>query len=106
METTQGPAAGEIAAPSSPSVIKVFSLDDMEWWAGESLESCLAAARAIAGADCYDDPSYHRALDDADMARLTFVEHDGTRRTFAAELARRVAEPGEVFPQAFACENW
>lgn len=91
--------------------IKVFRMDDNEWWAGESLADCIAEGRRQCGADCYpDDPSEQYELDDQDMQRLVFIdESDGAeppvKRTFAEELARRVAA-GEQFPQPFAAEDW
>ena len=45
------------------------------------------------------------ALSDDEMQRITFMDEDGSKRTFAAELARRI-EAGETFPQQFAAEDW
>lgn len=87
------------------TTIKVFALDDIEWWAGESLEACLAAALELAGPECYDDPELHHELSDEAMQRLKFVDEDGSERTFAEELARRVAA-GEKFPQPFAATDY
>lgn len=39
------------------------------------------------------------------MQRLKFIDEDGSERTFAEELARRIAA-GEKFPQQFAAEDW
>jgi hypothetical protein len=86
--------------------IKVFQLDDIEWWAGESLEACLAEARRQCGPDCYLESSDQHEVSAEAMERLQFIDDDGTtRRSFAAELARRVAA-GEQFPQPFAAEEW
>ncbi len=86
--------------------IRIFKMDDMEWWAGESLEVCIAEGRRQCGADCYpDNPNEQRELSDEEMRRLTFIDEDDSRRTFAEELARRI-EAGETFPQPFAAEDW
>lgn len=103
-------AAAAAALPFSTSAapaptMKVFALDDVEWWAGPSLEACVAAGKAACGAECYDEPDDYAELDDAAMQRLVFIDEDGTRRSFAEELARRVAA-GEPFPQPFAATDW
>jgi len=91
--------------------IRVFRMDDNEWWAGESLEACVAEGRRQCGAECYpDDPDEQHELSDEEMQQLVFIdESDGAeppvQRTFAEELARRVAA-GEKFPQPFAAEDW
>lgn len=93
------------------TTIKVFRMDDNEWWAGESLEACVAEGRRQCGAECYpDDPDEQHELSDEEMQQLVFIdESDGAeppvKRTFAEELARRIAA-GEKFPQAFAAEDW
>lgn len=86
--------------------IRIFRMDDNEWWAGESLEACVAEGRRQCGDECYpDDPSEQYELTDEQMRKLKFEDEDGTTRTFAEELARRVAD-GEKFPQPFAAEDW
>jgi hypothetical protein len=85
--------------------IKVFALDDIEWWAGESMEACLTEARSQAGDDCYREvDDQHEVSDDA-MKVLKFKDDDGTTRTFAEELQRRV-NASEKFPQPFAATDW
>lgn len=87
------------------STIKVFQMDDIEWWAGESLEACIAEGRRQCGDDCYTNPEDQHEVSEEAMQRLKFVDEDGSERTFAEELARRVAA-GETFPQQFAAEDW
>ena len=85
--------------------IKVFALDDIEWWAGESLEACLAAARDQCGDECYREAWCQHEVSEAGMHRLIFLDEDGSKRTFAEELQRRV-DAGEQFPCLFAAEDW
>ena len=85
--------------------IRVYRMDDNEWWAGESLAACVAEGRRQCGADCYPDSDEQHELSDEAMQRLKFIDEDGSERTFADELARRIAA-GEKFPQQFAAEDW
>lgn len=86
--------------------IRVYRMDDMEWWAGESLAACVAEGRRQCGDECYpDDEGEQYELSDEQMQRLKFMDEDGSKRTFAEELARRI-EAGENFPQQFAAEDW
>lgn len=91
--------------------ISVYRMDDNEWWAGESLVACVEEGRRQCGDECYpDDPREQYELTDEQMQRLVFIdESDGAeppvQRTFAEELARRIAA-GETFPQQFAAEDW
>lgn len=85
--------------------IKVFQMDDIEWWAGESQEACVAEGKRQCGPDCYDEPDEYRELTEADMQHLQFVDEDGSKRSFAEELARMVAT-GSEFPCPFAATDW
>lgn len=86
--------------------IRVYRMDDMEWWVGESLVDCVAEGRRQCGDECYpDDPDEQYELSDEQMQRLTFMDDDGSKRTFAEQLAREVAEGG-AFPRPFAAEDW
>ena len=91
--------------------IRIFKLDDYDWWAGESLQACIDEARRQCGADTYPDAEQEgRELSDEDMQRLMFVdESDGAqapvRRTFAEQLARELAEGGP-FPRLFASTDY
>lgn len=85
--------------------VRVFRMDDLEYWAGESLEACVAEGRRVCGDDCYpDDPHEQYEVTDEGMQRLKFIDDDGSTRTFAEELARRF-KAGETFPQPFAAED-
>lgn len=86
--------------------IRVYRMDDIEWWAGESLAACVAEGRSQCGPDCYpDDPSEQYEVSDEAMQRLKFIDEDGSTRSFSEELARRIAA-GEDFPQPFACTEF
>ena len=85
--------------------MKIVRMDDMEWWIGPSLEACLAAGRAECGADCYPDDGDPYELSEEQLQRLTFVDEDGTERSFADQLAIEVAAGGP-FPRMFAAEDY
>jgi hypothetical protein len=90
------------------SEIRVFQLNDYEWWAGADLESVKTARQTGCGEedDIFDEP---HELSDAAMDRLlfTYYEDDYEReenkrtRTFRQELDRAIAE-GQTFPCEFA----
>lgn len=103
------PADAVRFAGDTPSV-RVYRMDDMEWWVGESLAACVEEGRRQCGADCYPDSDEQHELSDAELQRLMFIdESDGTepavKRTFAEQLAREIAEGGP-FPRPFAAEDW
>lgn len=89
--------------------IKIFRLNEMEWWAGESLESCVAAAMEVSGL------SKEELLDDFDlgevgaegMEKLVFLEDDDakTEKTFKQKLDEMIAA-GEKFPCCFAVTEY
>lgn len=79
-------------------MMKVFQINDYEWYMGGTLEEAVAAAMADSGLpedEATDDPC---EVDAEQMDKLVFVDDDGvTRRSFAAELQRRIemgAKPG------------
>lgn len=93
------------------SPIRIYMLDDTDWWAGESLQACIDEARAQCGAGSYCDAEEEgQEVSDEDMQRLIYVdESDGAeapvQRTFAEQLARELAEGGP-FPRLFASTDW
>jgi hypothetical protein len=97
----------EVETTNSRS-IKVFKLDDYEWWAGETLADCIREARAVAGEECYPDAEEEgREITAAEMERLQIstedsVFEDGRRSQSWAEELRQRVEAGEAFPQLFA----
>ncbi len=85
--------------------IKIYKLNDCDWFAAETLEEAIQCARGEFG---YTDDSFDEAyeLDDDELDRLQyrFTDDDdkpiGTM-SFRAALAKRIAE-GEQFPFIFA----
>lgn len=69
------------------------------------LTACVAEGRRQCGAECFPYSDEQHELSDEAMQRLKFIDEDGSERTFAEELARRIAA-GEKFPQQFAAEDW
>lgn len=86
--------------------IKVFKLDDCDWWAGENLADTIAEARKQCGPGCYDNAEEDAVgVSDEAMQTLKFVDEDGTTRTFAEELQRRI-DAGAEFPSLFASTEY
>lgn len=98
--------------------MKIFNMDDVEWWAGESLEAVKAAYLAEhAGVESAElDPNSPEDMEAmiADARELTEEEMDGLvyrtgvfrhgeelLRTFRRELAEKIAA-GIEFPCPFA----
>jgi len=101
-----GPVERMVRPGAEARPICVFKLDDNEWWAGESLEACVVEGQRQCGDDCFRPDEFDQyELSDGAMHSLMFIDEDGSKRTFAAELARRIAA-GEQFPQQFAAEDW
>lgn len=87
--------------------IKVFRMNDFEWWAGETLEACIAHWKDARNGRVeveLDDP---RELDSSEMAQLQYMDDPGTevKWSFDDELARRVKADAE-FPQFFATTEY
>ena len=104
--------AAVLASAAMPSAIanalpiKVFRLNDYEWWAGPSLAACIADWKKWTGLeeDELDEP---RELTAEEMARVQFVDPDDekVKRSFAEELSERVSA-GLEFPQPFAFTDY
>ena len=82
--------------------MKVYQLDDCDWWVGPSLAACIAEARAQCGAGSYCDAEEEgREVTAEQMQRLTYIDEEEDKpqtRTFAAQLARDIADGGQ-FPR-------
>ena len=90
------------------SGIKIFSMNDCDWVAARSLEEAKKYYREKhwSGDDSdqtvFDDP---HELDGSAMNRLQFSDDDGSKRTFAAQLALLIAQ-GQEFPCFFASTEY
>jgi hypothetical protein len=89
--------------------IKIFQLNECDWWAGPDLESCIAAAidQLSLDRDEVVDNKTHE-LTDAEADTLTFVEWDDPvpdNFTFRKALECAVTR-GDKFPQSFASTEW
>lgn len=85
--------------------IKIFRLNDCDWFAAETLEAAIQCARSEFG---YTDDSFDEAyeLDDAelDCLKYRFTDDDDKpleTMSFREALAKRIAD-GEQFPYMFA----
>lgn len=88
------------------NVIKVFNLNDIEWWAGESLEACVEEAMRQSGLprDEVLQDGYGDELPQAALEKLRFHDEDA-ERSFAEQLQREIAA-GTKFPCMFAATEW
>ena len=87
-------------------VMKIFSMNDCDWMAAETLEEAKAAylAECWSGTgeldeDAFDDPDEISA---AQYDGLLFSDEDGTKRTFREQLQRMMESGREKFPTFFA----
>jgi len=95
-------------------MIKIFRLNDYEWYAGETLQECIdwlmKATKYDKDSDLHfgeddfvDDPS---ELTEEQMNTLMFYDEDtDTKMTFRQRLDKLIAE-GETFPCPFAGSDW
>jgi hypothetical protein len=84
--------------------IKVFKLNDCDWWAASDLEAAKAAYIEQTGEEDFDD-AYE--LSDHQMEFLKFRRDDDnhTEVSFKEELERRLRD-GETFPCFFASTEY
>jgi len=91
--------------------IKVFRMNDCDWYAGRNLEEVktfMLAQTGMPGDEAFDDP---QELPDQAMNKLCFRHTDeddlpeGQTISFAERLAEMIAE-GQEFPAFFASTEW
>lgn len=86
--------------------MKVFKLNDCDWWAGETLQSCIAEARKQFGADSYPNAEADaHELSPEEMRKLLIQRFEDCREkpvTFEKHLAELADCKTERFPQLFA----
>lgn len=71
--------------------MKVFKINECDWYMAETLEAAIQQAMEDTGLprdEAVDNP---REEPPNRMQKLIYTDDDGTRRTFQEELARRVA---------------
>jgi hypothetical protein len=86
---------------------KVFCIYDSEWWAGESIEDCIAECRKVFDKDSYDGAldDYHE-LSESEIADKQFQdEGDGSVTTLLQILEHALAN-GEQLPLQIAASDW
>lgn len=85
------------------TAIKIFEMNDCDWWAGETREEVIAAYMADQGITL-DEASSAYELSEEALDNLQYY-HDGDRHkesmTFREGLTLRISE-GETFPCLFA----
>ncbi|UYK82274.1 hypothetical protein NG829_08290 [Xanthomonas sacchari] len=86
--------------------MKIFRIDDCDWWIGPDAESVLAAVKDDTGMDDEDLEDFHEVSAD-DLDRLKFADTDedertvGEPRSFREQMAIEIAAGGN-FPRLFA----
>lgn len=89
--------------------IKIFQLNDSDWFAAETLEQAIdCAKREFDYSDEQIEDPFE--LDEADLDRLLFTQTDEQDRkiatvSFRAELQRRI-DAGDEFPYMFATSEY
>ena len=87
-------------------MIKIFQVDDTEWYAAETQEEAIAEAMRLTGEDraFYEEETQGEVSDEA-MDRLHFIEEDGIKKTFRQKLDEMI-RAGEKFPCIFAMTEY
>lgn len=87
----------------SEQIIKIFAINDCDWWAGYDLESCIVAAMSETGMARDELLGWGEAheLTDEEMDTLKFVDDDGQQSTFREHLELSFRRDGAV-PYFFA----
>lgn len=107
------PGALPLSAMADPLPLRVFRLNDCDWWAARTLEEAKADYQKCCGPmadeEAFDEP---RELTDAELDRLKFHDRDDadriirkTIRTFREEL-RQQAHADSITPRMFACTEY
>lgn len=107
------PGALPLSAMTDPLPLRVFRLNDCDWWAARTLEEAKADYQKCCGPmadeEAFDEP---RELTDAELDRLKFHDRDDadriirkTIRTFREEL-RQQAHADPITPRMFACTEY
>lgn len=107
------PGALPLSAMTDPLPLRVFRLNDCDWWIARTLEEAKVSYQAdcgpMADEEAFDEP---RELTDEELDRLKFHDRDDadriirkTIRTFREELRQQIhVDP--VTPRQFACTEY
>ncbi|PPU07768.1 hypothetical protein [Xanthomonas arboricola] len=90
--------------------MKIFQIDDMEWWIGQDAETVRAAVQDEQGRTEEDLEDFEEVSDESlDVLMFQDTDEDelptSAPRTFREQLAIEVAEGGQ-FPRLFAAESY
>lgn len=106
-----GDPVPETPAMTAPLPWRVFQMSECDWWVARSAAEAQADYQQQTGVEADELYGFHE-LSDAEMERLQFIDSDederptGGKRSFAAELARRVADDRLSAPEMFATTEW
>ncbi len=93
----------EDIAPGRRAALKVFRLNDNDWWVAESLEEAKADYLKVTGLTEDEAFDGEAELSDADLDRLHIFDEDFRRtRSFRERLEQIAADPLESVPGIFA----
>lgn len=81
--------------------LRVFQMDDCDWWVGESADSCIEDRHETYGPDEEFDREEVHELSDQQMQALVCTDEDGSKHTFKEQLDIEIASGGD-FPRLFA----
>lgn len=88
-------------------MIKVFRINDYDWWAGEDIESVKAAYKKETGLtddEAFDEPG---ALTAEQMRSCEFYPDCDTSRAIQFKTAlRKMVRDGKKFPRFFATTEY
>lgn len=70
--------------------MKVYRINDCEWYTANSLEEAITLAMEETGMPRDEVTDRPREVTDEEMNRLKFVNRDGSKWTFAFELQNRI----------------
>lgn len=85
--------------------MKIFAMNDCDWWIGESLEACKADYIEECGDPSAVEDAYELTDEALDHLQFTDTDEDdapiGTKRSFREQLAIELEQGGQ-FPRLFA----
>lgn len=81
----------EIKATALQSGMKIFKMNDCDWWMAPTLDEAKAAVLAEYGPKYADELIVDPVeLTEADLDRLKYTQENGSKITFREELANRI----------------